>query len=41
MASELRFDEVLRVLSRNTLTTEDIDIGYLASEQNISTCLSR
>jgi predicted nucleotidyltransferase len=51
MATELRFDEVLRVLSRNgvqfilvggvaailqgsPLTTEDVDIVYLASEQN-------
>jgi hypothetical protein len=57
MATELRIDEVLRVLSRNgvqfilvggvaailhgsPLTTEDIDIVYLASEQN-SLCLAR
>ncbi|PYQ54805.1 MAG: hypothetical protein DMF53_28985 [Acidobacteria bacterium] len=51
MATELRFDEVLRVLARNQvefilvggvaailqgspLTTEDVDVVYLASEQN-------
>jgi hypothetical protein len=51
MAAELRFDEVLRVLTRNEvefivvggvaailqgspLTTEDVDIVYLDSEQN-------
>ncbi len=57
MATELRFDEVLRVLSRNgvqfilvggvaailqgsPLTTEDVDIVYLASEQN-NFCLAK
>ncbi len=51
MATELRFDEVLRVLTRNEvefivvggvaailqgspLTTEDVDIVYLSSEEN-------
>jgi len=51
MATELRFDEVLRVLTRNEvefivvggvaailqgspLTTEDVDVVYLSSEQN-------
>jgi predicted nucleotidyltransferase len=50
MATELRFDEVLRILSRNgvqfilvggvaailqgsPLTTEDVDVVYLSSEQ--------
>ena len=53
MASELRFDEALRVLTRNNvkfivvggvaailqgspLTTEDVDIVYLPSEENIT-----
>jgi hypothetical protein len=57
MATELRFDEVLRVLSHNgvqfivvggvaailqrtPLTTEDVDIVYLASEQN-NICLAK
>jgi hypothetical protein len=57
MATELRFDEVLRVLSRNEvqfilvggvaailqgspLTTEDVDIVYLASEEN-NICLAK
>ena len=51
MATELRFDEVLRVLTRNEvefilvggvaailqgspLTTEDVDVVYLVSEEN-------
>lgn len=51
MATELRFDEILRVLTRNEvefivvggvaailqgspLTTEDVDIVYLPSEEN-------
>jgi hypothetical protein len=57
MATELRFDEVLRILIRNEvqfivvggvaailqgspLTTEDVDVVYLSSEQN-NLCLAR